>query len=154
MVSYLRAHPECDLVYSDEDKLDPRGRRIAAHLKPDWSPDLIDCCNYIRHLTVIRREPFDRAGGFRAGFRRQPGLRSLPALHRAREGDRSRARGAVQLANHEGSAAGNTTAKPRAYGANVRILEERLARSGEQGTVGEFALKGACHLRRAITGTR
>ena len=153
MVSHLRAHPECELVYSDEDKLDPWGRRIAAHLKPDWSPELMDSCNYMCHFTVIRRELFERAGGFRAGF---DGSQDFDLFLRCSE--LAKAIGHVREVLYSwrinvGSAAGSTTAKPASYGANVRILEERLARSGEQGTVEESALKGACHLRRAITGT-
>ena len=153
MVSHLRAHPECELVYSDEDKLDPWGRRVAAHLKPDWSPELMDSCNYMCHLTVIRRELFERAGGFRAGF---DGSQDFDLFLRCAE--LAKAIGHVREVLYswrinEGSAAGSTTAKPASYGANVRILEERLARSGEQGTVEESALKGACHLRRAITGS-
>lgn len=36
----LAAHPEADLVYADEDRIDPQGRRRDPFLKPAWSVDL------------------------------------------------------------------------------------------------------------------
>ncbi|MGH9583938.1 MAG: glycosyltransferase family 2 protein, partial [Bryobacteraceae bacterium] len=43
----LNRNPEIDLAYSDEDKLDVRGRRYEPFFKPDWSPDLLRSTNYI-----------------------------------------------------------------------------------------------------------
>lgn len=57
-----------DLIYSDEDKLDPRGRRFDPFFKPDWSPDFLLSVNYACHLTVARRALVLEAGGFREGF--------------------------------------------------------------------------------------
>ena len=34
----FRRHPDADLVYSDEDKIDAAGRRYDPQFKPDWSP--------------------------------------------------------------------------------------------------------------------
>ena len=36
----LAAHPEADLVYADEDRIDPQGRRHDPFLKPAWNVDL------------------------------------------------------------------------------------------------------------------
>ena len=68
MARTLRAHPRAGLVYSDEDKLLPDGRRGDVFFKPDWSPDLLTTTNYICHFTVVRRELLERVGGFRTGF--------------------------------------------------------------------------------------
>src|SRR5262249_15968886 len=38
---------EADLIYSDEDKLDPTGGRCDPFFKPAWSPDLLLSCNYV-----------------------------------------------------------------------------------------------------------
>ncbi len=32
-------HPQSDIIYSDDDKIDMNGRRFAPQFKPDWSPD-------------------------------------------------------------------------------------------------------------------
>jgi GT2 family glycosyltransferase len=55
------------LIYSDEDKLGDDGFE-APLFKPDWSPDLFLSYNYIGHLTAVRREMLQKAGGFRAEF--------------------------------------------------------------------------------------
>ena len=153
MVRYLRSHPRCDFVYSDEDKLDPRGRRVSPFLKPDWSPELIESCNYITHLTVIRKALFDRAGGFRQGF---DGSQDYDLFLRCTEvaTDIGHVREVLYTWRmHEGSAAGNEIAKPHAYTAAVRSLEERLERSGDAGTVRDGAWTGSYRIRRPIAGT-
>ncbi len=56
--------PEADFIYSDEDKLDEKGRRFQPFFKPDWSPDLLCSENYICHLLVLRRDLADKIGRF------------------------------------------------------------------------------------------
>lgn len=67
VASVLRGQPELDLVYSDEDFLDPGGRRCSPHFKSDWNPYLLYSHNYVTHLCVYRRDLVGRAGGFREG---------------------------------------------------------------------------------------
>ncbi len=81
----IAAHPEVDLIYSDEDKLDAGGRRFDPYFKPDWNPALILSQNFFSHLGVYRRSLIEQAGGFRDVFQRQPGLRSRVAVLRAHE---------------------------------------------------------------------
>lgn len=153
MVEYVRAHPGCDLVYSDEDRLDPWGRRVYAHLKPDWSPELMDSCNYMCHLTVVRRDLFDRAGGFRPAF---DGSQDYDLFLRCAELAKEIGHVREVLYSwrmHPGSAAGSPLAKPAAFLAGGRCLEDRLARTGEDGTVVEGAWTGSYHIRRPISGT-
>ena len=57
-----------DLIYSDEDKIDRNNVRGSPLFKPDWSPDLLRCQNYICHFAVIKKEIFTRITGFRPGF--------------------------------------------------------------------------------------
>lgn len=58
---------DADFVYSDEDKLE-EGQRTEPFFKPDWSPELLRCQNYLAHLLLIRRELVLACGGFRPGF--------------------------------------------------------------------------------------
>ena len=44
-------HPEADLIYSDEDKIDGSGQRFWPHFKTDWNPDLLLCQNFVSHLA-------------------------------------------------------------------------------------------------------
>ena len=43
---------DADLLYSDEDKIDARGRLRAPAFKPDFSPDWLLSCNFVSHLGV------------------------------------------------------------------------------------------------------
>jgi GT2 family glycosyltransferase len=152
MVKHVREHPACDLVYSDEDRVDPWGRRVWAHLKPDWSPELMDSCNYMCHLTVIRRDLFDRAGGFRPGF---DGAQDYDLFLRCAElaSEVGHVREVLYgWRMHEGSVASTGLAKPEAFVAGARVLEDRLVRAGETGTVVEGAWKGVYQMRRAVAG--
>ncbi|MFH1178003.1 MAG: glycosyltransferase [Acidobacteriota bacterium] len=64
----LAAQPEADWIFSDEDKVDERGRHHQPCLKPGWSPHLLLAFNYVCHFRVIRRSLLLRVGGHRIGF--------------------------------------------------------------------------------------
>jgi glycosyltransferase involved in cell wall biosynthesis len=59
---------DADFIYSDEDKLDARGRHVVPHFKPDLAPENLLSQNYISHLAVIRRALVETVGGFTAGM--------------------------------------------------------------------------------------
>ena len=65
VAQFTDSHPDVDLIYSDEDKLDPKGRRYEPFFKPDWSPDLLLSENYLCHLLVLRSDLAHKIGGFR-----------------------------------------------------------------------------------------
>jgi len=64
----LNAHPDADLIYSDEDKIDEKGRRYEPYFKPDWNPDLFLAQNYLCHLLVCRTRIVEEVAGFRDGY--------------------------------------------------------------------------------------
>ncbi|MGB2895748.1 MAG: glycosyltransferase family 2 protein, partial [Anaerolineales bacterium] len=51
---YLEDNPEVEMVYTDEDQLDLRGRRHTPWFKPDWSPELLYSVNYLQPLFIRR----------------------------------------------------------------------------------------------------
>ena len=57
-----------DFIYSDEDKIDFRGKYMEPHFKPDYSPDTLMGVNYICHLSCIRKSLVDKVGGFRKKY--------------------------------------------------------------------------------------
>ena len=67
IVKLLQTHSDADLIYSDEDKLGEDGFE-APLFKPDWSPDFFLSYNYVGHLTAVRRDMVQKAGGFRSQF--------------------------------------------------------------------------------------
>jgi O-antigen biosynthesis protein len=64
----INSRPSLTIIYSDEDRIDQRGRRSRPYFKPDWDYDLFLGQNMICHLVVYRAEIAHRIGGFRNGF--------------------------------------------------------------------------------------
>lgn len=64
----IRAHPDVNIIYSDEDKLSPEGIRFGGYLKPAWNHTLFLGHNLISHLGVYRRALVEQLGGFRVGY--------------------------------------------------------------------------------------
>jgi glycosyltransferase involved in cell wall biosynthesis len=64
----IDAHPDAQLIYTDEDKIDMEDRRFDPYFKPDWNPDLNHGQNYTSHLSVYRADLIRSLGGFRKGY--------------------------------------------------------------------------------------
>jgi glycosyltransferase involved in cell wall biosynthesis len=57
-----------DYLYTDEDKIDAKGRHYDVFRKPDFDPVRLRGQNYCCHFSVFRNSLLDEIGGFRAGF--------------------------------------------------------------------------------------
>jgi glycosyltransferase involved in cell wall biosynthesis len=68
MVRLLNQQPDLDVIYSDQDKIDHRGRHSEPFFKPDWSPEYFRSVMYIGHLVLMRRRLFDQVGGLDSSF--------------------------------------------------------------------------------------
>lgn len=65
----INEHPNADIIYSDEDKInDNRHMHLGAFFKPDWNPDFLRSVNYITHLTTIRRSFMNKLQGFNSEY--------------------------------------------------------------------------------------
>lgn len=64
----LNKHPEADMVYSDEDKIDDSERLKEPFFKPDWCPDSFLSRMYTSNLAVYRCDLIKSIGGFRAEY--------------------------------------------------------------------------------------
>ena len=68
VVEALNNNKKLDMIYSDEDKIDFKGKFMEPHFKPDYSPDTLMGVNYICHLCVLRKSLVDKVGGFRKEY--------------------------------------------------------------------------------------
>ncbi|REG26606.1 glycosyl transferase family 2 [Archangium gephyra] len=149
---HLEAHPETDVLYSDEDKLDEQGRRYAPYLKPGPSPELLRALNYVCHFLVVRATLLREVGGIRPGFE---GAQDHDLVLRLLERTPRFARIPRVLYHwrtHPGSTAHDASAKPAASEAGRRAVEEHLHRLGVAGTV-ETASPGIYRVRYAVPDT-
>ncbi len=67
-VRLLDARPDTDVIYTDEDKVDRRGKRSEPFFKPAWSPEFFRGVMYVGHLLLVRRSLVDRVGGLDSTF--------------------------------------------------------------------------------------
>lgn len=130
-------HPEAQLLYSDEDKLDENGTRRIPYHKSDWNPDLFYSHNLITHLGVYSRKLVEEIGGFRVGVE---GAQDYDLALRCIERIDHTAihhipRVLYHWRIHAGSTAGGEEAKPYAMLAGERAINEHFARMNVPGRV-------------------
>jgi len=68
MAKGFLANPSWKMAFSDEDKIDDKGRRFDPYFKADWNYDLFLAHNCISHLGVYSRDLVESVGGFRLGY--------------------------------------------------------------------------------------
>ncbi len=153
LASVAMAVEDVDVIYTDEDKYDELDRPFQPHFKPDWCPDLLLSFPYLGHLMAIRRSVVTAIGGFRPEF---DGSQDFDIMLRATEQARSVVHVPRVLYHWRvvaGSAAGDPDAKPWAYQASRRVVEDTLRRRGIDGEVRGGPFQGAYHVRRNVVGT-
>ena len=148
----INQHPEADFIYSDEDKLSAEGDRHDPFFKPDWSPDYFHSCMYTCHLGVYRRSLVWAIGGFRVGY---DGSQDYDLVLRVVE-HTQQVYHIPKILYHwrviPASVTSSSDAKPWAYEAARRALEDMLIRSDYPGRVEAGAREGFYRIRREIQG--
>ncbi len=128
------AHPDAQLLFSDEDRLDGE-TPSDPHFKFGWNAELMRAQNAVNHFCALRRDLYLRLGGLREGFGGSQdydlvlrvvdavgaeAVRHLPfPLYRWRRDRRSM----------------SESDPARSASAGRRAVEEHLARTGLSGTV-------------------
>lgn len=140
----LNVHPELDVIYSDEDKIDADGNRFDPHFKADWSPDTLMGNNYISHLGVYRTSIVKELGGFRKGYEGSQDYdlvlrvtEQIPADH-IYHIDRV----LYHWRTIPGSTASNGEAKSYIYDSGVKALTDALSRRNIKGSVRPGRISG------------
>lgn len=145
--------PEADVLYSDEDKIQPDSKRVAPFFKPGWSPEFMLGCMYTCHLSMYRRRLVEEVGGFDEAY---DSAQDYDLALRVIE----KARSVVHVPDvlyHwrllPNSTASGVGAKPEAHAAAMRALEAHLRRTERAGRAEVGPSAGLSHVRFAIAGT-
>ncbi|MEG4070575.1 glycosyltransferase [Microcoleus sp. Pol11C2] len=136
---YFASHPATDFLYSDDDKIDTKGRRFAPQFKPEWSPELLLSYMYLGHLCAVRRHIFEQIGGLRIGFE---GSQDYDFALRATEISRHVAHLPLVLYHWRtapGSTAISGAAKPASFSAGQKAIQDALNRRQINGNVAQHA---------------
>ena len=125
----------CDLLYSDEDKIDPAGARTRPWFKPDFDGEWIRTTNCVLHFMAVRTSVLRDLGGLATGI---DGAQDWDLVLRVAEArGRERIRHLPYVLYHWRELPGSTAAaafeKPALVAAQRRVIEETLRRRGEAG---------------------
>lgn len=142
-------HPDADIIYSDEDKIDENGRRVDPYFKCDWNEGLFLSHNMISHLGVYRTSLARTVGGFREGYE---GSQDYDlALRCIEQSSEARIVHVPFVLYHwraiPGSAASSDVEKEYAYSAAMRALADHLERTTRRGEVLPGPMRGTYRCR-------
>ena len=132
LAKVIRRHPEVRLIYSDEDKIQPNGRRHAPYYKCDWNRDLFYSHNLISHLGVYHGLTLRQLGGFRKGLEGSQDY-DLTLRFLEKVGDRAILHVPEVLYHwreHFGSTSSGHEAKSYVMEAGIRALNDHYERTG------------------------
>lgn len=133
VVFLLNRHPEADMIYSDEDKIDEIGNRCEPFFKPDWCPDAFLSRMYTCHLGTYRRAILNHIGGFRVGYEGSQDYDLVLRFTEQTENIFHIPKVLYHWRIHRQSAASGSEAKPYAYIAAQKAVADALQRRGEPG---------------------
>ena len=125
------------LLYSDEDKIDPSGQFAAPAFKPSWNHRLLLGVNYICHLLLVARPALDAVGKLNS---RYDGAQDHDLILRLAEHlPPHQIQHVPEILYHwrmsATSTATATGAKPYAVKAGIACIEAHLRRLGRPATV-------------------
>jgi len=142
-----------DIVYSDEDKIDSRGRHYELYAKPDFSPELLLTQMYLCHFTVFRTSLVRDVGGFRTQMDGAQDFdvvtRILPRVTTVEHVPRP----LYHWRAWSQSTALTIDAKPWAQQATARVQREYLERSFGGGTVEPSPYPGLNEVHPRVAGS-
>ena len=135
-VRAINAHPDVQVLYSDEDKVDFEDiYYFEPHFKTDFNPDLLRSVNYICHLFVARRSLLDAIAETAADGRKiyersaYDGAQDYDLILRATE--KAQAMEHARLVSSANASADNAVTNPQpAIAAALDPLDQTLLRQG------------------------
>ncbi|MGV8911284.1 MAG: glycosyltransferase family 2 protein [Rhodoglobus sp.] len=146
----LKAKPEVDYLYTDEEKVDDTGRTYDVFRKPDWSPERLRGQMYTGHLSVLRTSLVREVGGFDSAF---DGSQDHDLVLRVTE----KAKEIYHLPevlyrwrSHSASTAASPSNKPYTWDAGVRAVNAHLVRTGSAATAERGPVPGTYAINRPL----
>ena len=150
IVQFLQTHPDAGLIYTDEDKLGENGFE-APVFKPDWSPEFFLSYNYVGHLSAIRRDLAQKAGGFRSEFDTAQDYDLFFRVIELTNQIHHVPRVLYHWRRTGSSSASSVRQKPGQLDASRRAIEEHLKRRGEPAHVAVDWRTHAFRVRRELS---
>lgn len=71
-IKTLRAFPDTEFIYADEDRINQKNEYFFPYFKPDWSPDLHLSSNYTNRFAIYKKSVIIASGGFEEKYESYP----------------------------------------------------------------------------------
>lgn len=117
-----------DVIYSDEDKVNEKGKHSSPFFKPDWSPDLLYAQMYICHFLVFRKALLEKSDGFNSEFDGSQDYDLMLRLSECTEKIHHIPKVLYSWRETENSTSVNPDSKPYANSSGLRALNSHLKR--------------------------
>ncbi len=133
----VNAHPDSEIIYSDEDKITKWGRRFDPYFKPEFNYELLLSQNMVSHLGVYKSESVRKINGFREGLEGSQDYDLLLRILENASPDQIQhiPRPLYHWRVSNQSVAENVNIKPYATKAGSKALQEHLSRHSTPGKV-------------------
>jgi len=140
VVKLLNNKPNLEIIYSDNDKIDEYGIRQNPFFKPDWSLPFFLSTNYVFHFLICRKSLLKKVGGL---IREYDGAQDHDLVLRMIEYTKPENIGHLQKVLYhwrmsKSSSSSGGYAKPYAYEAGKKAIEDYIKRRGINGKVSEL----------------
>jgi O-antigen biosynthesis protein len=152
-VKAINEHPDVDLFYTDEDKIEKDKWHVEPFFKPDWSPDFLRSCNYITHFATIKSSVMKKVGGFRIATEGAQDWDLFLRITAQTEKLWHIPKILYSWRKSETSTAQTSESKPYAYVNQKKVLRNGLAVANESGWVEAHPAMGFWRARYNIQGT-
>lgn len=154
VVSTLNTHPEAELIYTDEDKLELDGEtHTEPFFKPDWNPDFLRTCNYITHFATLKKDLMEEIGGFRMGTEGAQDWDVFLRATEATDGIFHIPKIVYSWRKSLTSTAMTADAKGYAYENQKKVMQDDIERRGYSGEAETTYYKGYWRVHYDIIGT-
>ena len=154
IVKCINENPDAEFIYTDEDKFEKLGgKRYDPYFKSDFAPDTLRANNFICHFSVFKKELMDKLGGFRSEY---DGAQDYDILLRMSE-ETNKIVHIPKILYHWrvhalSTAKAGGTAKPYAYEAGIKAIQDHINRLRLKGTVEQGNTLGTYKINYEVIG--
>lgn len=135
-VSELNKDQNIEILYTDEDKVDMKGKEhFMPHFKTDFNIDMLRSANYICHLFIVKREIYEKAGMLNHEFDGAQDYDFVLRCVEQTDNIRHIPKILYHWRAHKNSTAENPESKKYAFRAGAKAIQAHYDRTGIQAEV-------------------
>ena len=135
VVKVINQDLKTDFIYTDEDKIDENYERFEPYFKPDYSPETLECNNYITHFVVVKKEIIEKIGKLNSEFNGAQDFDFILRATKVANKIKHISKVLYHWRVHKNSTAYIADTKNYAFEAGKKVIEADLKREEKSATV-------------------